>query len=105
MAELTPAQKSAVAAISQAEAQQDECASKMRADLRAYEDVMGLPSSFEIMAEKERVFWSARNALSDAAPELLAQLEWAESVLKRFIEGSAQLESLRAAIAKAKGTP
>ncbi len=38
-----------------------------------------------------------------ASPELLTQLEWAESVLKWFIEGSAQLESLRATIAKAKG--
>ena len=40
-----------------------------------------------------------------ASPELLAQLEWAESVLKCFIEGSAQLEILRATIAKAKGNP
>lgn len=40
-----------------------------------------------------------------ASPELLAQLEWAESVLKCFIEGSAQIESLRATIAKAKGNP
>lgn len=34
---------------------------------------------------------------------VVAELEWAESVLKCFIEGSAQLESLRAALALAKG--
>ena len=38
-----------------------------------------------------------------AAPEMLAQLQWAESVLKCFIEGAAQLASLRAVIAKATG--
>ena len=37
-----------------------------------------------------------------AAPELVAQLEWAESVLKCFIEGSAQLDDLRATLAKAR---
>lgn len=46
----------------------------------------------------------ANARLIAATPELLAQLEWAESVLKCFIEGSAQLESLRATIAKAKGS-
>ena len=43
----------------------------------------------------------ANARLIAAAPELFEQLVWAETVLKCFIEGSAQLESLRAAIAKA----
>ena len=44
---------------------------------------------------------AANARLIAAAPELFEQLVWAETVLKCFIEGSAQLESLRAAIAKA----
>lgn len=35
------------------------------------------------------------------APDLLAQLQWAETVLKCWIEGSAQLDNLRATIANA----
>ena len=38
-----------------------------------------------------------------SAPKLLAQLEWAEMVLKCWIEGSAQLEAIRADIARATG--
>lgn len=58
--------------------------------------------------EHDRIDASTAEAnarLIAASPELLAQLEWAESVLKCFIEGSAQLESLRATIAKARGNP
>jgi hypothetical protein len=45
----------------------------------------------------------ANARLIAAAPELLAQLQWAETVLKCWIEGSAQLDSIRATIAKAEG--
>lgn len=60
----------------------------------------------EAEAGKRRISWKEAEAnarLIAASPELLTQLEWAESVLKWFIEGSAQIESLRATIAKAKG--
>ena len=58
----------------------------------------GRREGFGVVSDDEII---ANARLIAAAPELFEQLVWAETVLKCFIEGSAQLESLRAAIAKA----
>lgn len=46
---------------------------------------------------------AANAALVGAAPDLLANLEWAEKFISGLVGGCAQVESIRAAIAKAKG--
>lgn len=104
--QLTEAQKSAMQAIAIALADDDDSAAKLSANLRAYEQVMGLESAHEIQKMDGKQAFAKITAMHNAAPDLVEALENLLIGSERHIfsdECLAERNAARAALAKAKG--